>query len=167
MHNLLPVKRRRLRLRSKSHNDGQIVVDHAPLTIPAHTAQAALTNDSNRPILRTYGFVRSATELSRLQPQKAWNSLPAEVTSARSLQTFKSKTEDTPFFCLILVIFLSGLLLYCKVTEVRCIFHFNCMYVSIYVIPSVHYSYSDIFYKKAQLSLTNPRDACEKFARFT
>jgi len=23
------------------------------------------------------------------------------------------------------------------------------------------------FYKKAQLSLTNPRDACEKFARFT
>jgi len=22
-------------------------------------------------------------------------------------------------------------------------------------------------YKKAQLSLTNPRDACEKFARFT
>jgi len=24
-----------------------------------------------------------------------------------------------------------------------------------------------LIYKKAQLSLTNPRDACEKFARFT
>jgi len=26
---------------------------------------------------------------------------------------------------------------------------------------------TEIIYKKAQLSLTNPRDACEKFARFT
>jgi len=28
-------------------------------------------------------------------------------------------------------------------------------------------SISAHIYKKAQLSLTNPRDACEKFARFT
>ena len=62
---------------------------------------------------------------------KAWNSLPAEVMSAQSLQSFKSKLK-TPFFCLILVIFLLGLLLYCKVTEVRCICHFNCMYVCVY-----------------------------------
>ena len=49
---------------------------------------------------------------------------------ARSLQTFKSKLKTHLFFCLILVIFLLGLLLYCKVTEVRCIFHFNLrMYV--------------------------------------
>ena len=67
---------------------------------------------------------------------KAWNSLPAEVTSARSLQTFKSKLK-THLFCLILVIFLLDLLLYCKVTEVRCIFHFNCMYVCMYVCVRV------------------------------
>ena len=30
-------------------------------------------------------------------------------------------------------------------------------------IPST----ADVYNKKAQLSLTNPRDACEKFARFT
>jgi len=40
--------------------------------------------------------------------------------------------EDTPFSVSFfnLVIFVLGLLLYCKVTEVRVIFHFNCMYVS-------------------------------------
>ena len=52
---------------------------------------------------------------------KPWNSLPVEVMSARSLQTFTSKLK-TPFFCLILVIFLLGLLLYCEVTELHCIF---------------------------------------------
>ena len=31
----------------------------------------------------------------------------------------------------------------------------------------VHLYYSVVTNKKAQLSLTNPRDACEKFARFT
>jgi len=64
-----------------------------------------------------------------------WPSFPActcksmvAVTSAWSLQIYKLQLK-TPFFCLILVIFLLGLLLYCKVTEVRCIFHFNWMYV--------------------------------------
>jgi len=37
---------------------------------------------------------------------EAWNSLPAEVTSAQSLQTFKSKLKTHLFFCLILVVFL-------------------------------------------------------------
>ena len=36
-------------------------------------------------------------------------------------------------------------------------------------VPMVSYDvlYSNCVYKKAQLSLTNPRDACEMFARFT
>ena len=54
--------------------------------------------------------------------------------SARSLQTFKSKSKSHLFFHLILVIFLLGLILYCKVTKVRCIFHFNSKYVCMYVM---------------------------------
>jgi len=36
-----------------------------------------------------------------------------------------------------------------------------------YVGPSTWNALPDFLNKKAQLSLTNPRDACEKFARFT
>ena len=48
--------------------------------------------------------------------------------------------------------------------------------IIMYNLQIMHsYSYTEIncagpsrnFNKKAQLSLTNPRDACEKFARFT
>ena len=38
---------------------------------------------------------------------------------------------------------------------------------SVYVFQTYCRNKSCIFYKKAQLSLTNPHDACEKFARFT
>jgi len=54
---------------------------------------------------------------------KARNSLPAELTSARSLQTFKSKLKTHLFlFHSCNFPLRRGLLLYCKVTEVRCIF---------------------------------------------
>ena len=39
--------------------------------------------------------------------------------------------------------------------------HINVIFWSAYMVIVL------IINKKAQLSLTNPRDACEKFARFT
>jgi len=58
---------------------------------------------------------------------RMWNSLPPEVTSSRTLLTFKSKLKTCHVFSVISPI------CDCKVTVVFCIIHLKFMYVFIYV----------------------------------